>query len=268
MFLYIHFGNNVGIETFTKNHEKTCMKCKQEKEHVQELLCSSCTSSQKKYLFHHYKKIKDDDLKNIKRIIISPESLHRLKEFTVPDLFFIDETSSIDINFQTTVLMRNSLTSCDCFTVYENYMKNSTKVFLLDAWPNNRMMEQVKMFRVGKRFSHVYINTEYRPDGFQDRKLYIFPDMKKDKDNKYNNVIFSHIKDRLRKGENIFICCNVRSTLNLVYKYISDLKIIQENDILKLTSIDRKEIVDVNRDWVKRVVITTTTVIFIFLTLY
>ena len=104
------------------------------------IFCEKCLKKHIKKIFHHYRAGLNHE---ITKIIISPESLHKLPEnLKEPELLVIDETSSIDFNFQTTTVDQTPALSTKNLEMYEKLMKDSKRVVLMDAWLTNRCFDR------------------------------------------------------------------------------------------------------------------------------
>lgn len=188
------------------------------------------------------------DIKDVPRLIIQVESLHRIKIPFEFDLVVLDETESIWTQFSSSNFANFSI----CMNKFEAILKNTRKLICMDANISVRTDQILKQI-----FSYddcsLYINY-YNPCSTY--KYYICAD-KKSWIYKLNSLLAN-------KNNNVAIFTNSLAESDRLYEFIT--KIISANNIMQYNSRTKESIKklhfnDVNNYWAKfRCIICTPTV--------
>ena len=198
--------------------------------------------------FANYLETPREELGNKNRLIISLESLHKLfeGELQVYDVFVIDEPESSLVQFFSSTVKLNR----DCFSKFVTLLRMGKKIIFLDAnVSKNRTLNFIKYITS----RHVIVRNRYRPK----KKTYRVT-------NNFDRY-YAKIKADIESGKNVCIVSVNRAFGSHIYdKLIKDFPELAEKIVFlhgKCKKEHKRELDDVNKNWIKYRVLIYNTVI-------
>ena len=201
----------------------------------------------------NYLNSKEETIKMSEKLIISPDSINKIDfPLRVFDLIWIDEGCSF-MYYLGNCLYTNNKQNKNENIIIEWLLKNATNVLITDA---DLCVNSIKFYLYFRKINSSILYT-YNYDLVKNK--YEIYELEKD--------ILVDITDKIKMQKNLYICCDTLSKTKYMYKFIIELDILNNNDILLYNSESIKKydkaMYNVNQFWSKyKVVIVSPKVVF------
>jgi len=184
-------------------------------------------------------------IKEYKKIIIQIDSLHKLSLDTIPDLLILDESESILSQFTSPYCRHNLRT---IWEIFEFLLKASKKIICMDANLGERTFN---VFNKLYPITDMYLHYNTFSTMAQDEYIFILN----------MNKFLEKLSDNIKMNKRIIIPINSLKKAKLIYKYIKTN--FKEKKVCLYSSdsddlIKKKDLSDVNKEWLKYDIIIYT----------